>query len=231
MAEPYFLFNNVDSRTKGVRVISYPPILRANLRATTVSIPGRAGELTQLEGTDIYEPYTRAMSIAVPATSLQAALNWMRGSGTLVLGNESGYKYNVRLDAQLQVDKHYPGMFSGSLQIRTEPFKRSTASASNIEVTSSGTTVNNPGNVPAKPRITLTGTGAATVTIGGKTLSFASLTTGTIVDLQNQWIIVSGSLVAGAASGEFGAFPVGNSTVTFTGGITKVTIPQDWLYV
>ena len=231
MAEPYFVFNGVDSRTKGVRVISYPPILRANLRATTVTLPGRAGELTQLEGTDIYEPYTRAMSIAVPATSLQTALNWMRGSGTLVLGNESGYQYNVRLDAQLQMDKHYPGMFSGSLQIRTEPFKRSTASASNIEVTSSGTTVNNPGNVPAKPRITLTGSGASTVTIGGKTLTFASLTTGTIVDLQNQWIIVSGSPVAGAASGEFGSFPVGNSAVTFTGGITKVTIPPDWLYV
>lgn len=231
MAEPYFLFNGVDSRTKGVRVITYPPILRANLRATTVTLPGRAGELTQLEGTDIYEPYTRAMSIAVPATSLQTALNWMRGSGTLVLGNESGYQYNVRLDAQLQMDKHYPGMFSGSLQIRTEPFKRSTASASNIEVTSSGTTVNNPGNVPAKPRITLTGSGASTVTIGGKTLTFASLTTGTIVDLQNQWIIVSGSPVAGAASGEFGSFPVGNSAVTFTGGITKVTIPPDWLYV
>lgn len=231
MAEPYFLFNNVDSRTKGVRVISYPPILRANLRATTVSIPGRAGELTQLEGTDIYEPYTRAMSIAVPATSLQTALNWLRGSGTFVAGNESGYKYNVRLDAQLQVDKHYPGMFSGPLQIRTEPFKRSTTAASDIEVTSSGTTVSNPGNVPAKPRITLTGSGAATVTIGGKTLTFTSLTTGTVVDLQNQWILVSGSPVAGAASGEFGSFPVGNSSVTFTGGITKVAIPQDWLYV
>ena len=231
MAEPYFVFNGVDSRTKNVRVITYPPILRANLRATTVTLPGRAGELTQIEGMDIYEPYTRAMSIAVDATHLQTALNWLRGSGTLVLGNEPGYVYNVRLDAQLQVDKHYPGMFSGNLQIRTEPFKRSATAASDIQVTSSGTTVSNPGNVPAKPRITLTGSGAATVTIGGKTLTFSSLTTGTVVDLKNQWILVSGSPVCGAASGEFGSFPAGNSTVSFTGGITKVTIPQDWLYV
>ena len=231
MAEPYFIYNGVDSRTKGVRVISYPPILRANLRATTVTLPGRPGELTQIEGVDIYEPYTRAMSIAVDALHLQAALNWMRGSGTLILGNESGYKYNVRLDAQLQVDKQYKGMFSGNLQIRTEPFKRSTTAASDIQVTSSGTTVNNPGNVPAKPRITITGSGACTLTIGGKTLTFASLTTGTVVDLQNQWILVSGTPVCGAASGEFGAFPTGNSTVSWTGSITKVTIPQDWLYV
>lgn len=231
MAEPYFVFNGVDSRAKGVRVISYPPILRANLRATTVTLPGRPGELTQIEGVDIYEPYTRAMSIAVDITHLQAALNWLRGSGTLVLGNESGYVYNVRLDAQLQVDKQYKGMFSGSLQIRTEPFKRLTTAASDIQVTTSGTTVNNPGDVPAKPRITLTGSGAATLTIGGKTLTFTSLASGSIVDLQNQWILVSGSPVCGAASGEFGSLPAGNSTVSFTGGITKVTIPQDWLYV
>lgn len=230
MAEPYFIFNGVDSRTKGVRVVSYPPILRANLRATTVTLPGRPGELTQIEGVDIYEPYTRAMTIASAGADMQTALNWLRGSGAMILGNEPDYVYSVRLDAQLQMDKQYTNMWSGSLQMRTEPFKRASAASSAIEVTTSGTTVNNPGNVPARPKITLTGSGSATLTIGGKTLTFTGLTSGTVVDLQNQWILVSGSPVAGIASGEFGAFPAGNSTVTFT-GLTKVTIPQDWLYV
>lgn len=230
MAEPYFVFNGVDSRTMGVRVVSYPPILRANLRATTVTLPGRPGELTQIEGVDIYEPYTRAMTIASAGADMQTALNWLRGSGTMILGNEPDYAYSVRLDAQLQMDKQYTNMWSGSLQMRTEPFKRASAASSAIEVTTSGATVNNPGNVPARPKITLTGSGSATLTIGGKTLTFTGLTSGTVVDLQNQWIIVSGSPVAGIASGEFGAFPAGNSMVTFT-GLTKVTIPQDWLYV
>lgn len=230
MAEPYFVFNNVDSRTMGVRVVSYPPILRANLRATTVTLPGRPGELTQIEGVDIYEPYTRAMTIASAGADMQTALNWLRGSGTMILGNEPDYVYSVRLDAQLQMDKQYTNMWSGSLQMRTEPFKRASAASSAIEVTTSGTTVNNPGNVPARPKITLTGSGSATLTIGGKTLTFTGLTSGTVVDLQNQWILVSGSPTAGIASGEFGAFPAGNSTVTFT-GLTKVTIPQEWLYV
>ena len=213
-----------------MRVVSYPPILRANLRATTVTLPGRPGELTQIEGVDIYEPYTRAMTIASAGADMQTALNWLRGSGTMILGNEPDYAYSVRLDAQLQMDKQYTNMWSGSLQMRTEPFKRASAASSTIEVTTSGTTVNNPGNVPARPKITLTGSGSATLTIGGKTLTFTGLTSGTVVDLQNQWILVSGSPVAGIASGEFGAFPAGNSTVTFT-GLTKVTIPQDWLYV
>lgn len=230
MAEPYFVFNNVDSRTMGVRVVSYPPILRANLRATTVTLPGRPGELTQIEGVDIYEPYTRAMTIASAGADMQTALNWLRGSGTMILGNEPDYAYSVRLDAQLQMDKQYTNMWSGSLQMRTEPFKRASTASSAIEVTTSGTTVNNPGNVPARPKITLTGSGSATLTIGGKTLTFTGLTSGTVVDLQNQWILVSGTPTAGVASGEFGAFPAGNSTVTFT-GLTKVTIPQDWLYV
>lgn len=230
MAEPYFIFNGVDSRTMGVRVVSYPPILRANLRATTVTLPGRPGELTQIEGVDIYEPYTRAMTIASAGADMQTALNWLRGSGTMILGNEPDYVYSVRLDAQLQMDKQYTNMWSGSLQMRTEPFKRASAASSAIEVTTSGTTVNNPGNVPARPKITLTGSGSATLTIGGKTLTFTGLTSGTVVDLQNQWILVSGTPTAGIASGEFGAFPAGNSAVTFT-GLTKVTIPQDWLYV
>lgn len=230
MAEPYFVFNGVDSRTMGVRVVSYPPILRANLRATTVTLPGRPGELTQIEGVDIYEPYTRAMTIASAGADMQTALNWLRGSGTMILGNEPDYVYSVRLDAQLQMDKQYTNMWSGSLQMRTEPFKRASAASSAMEVTASGTTVNNPGNVQARPKITLTGSGSATLTIGGKTLTFTGLTSGTVVDLQNQWILVSGTPTAGIASGEFGAFPAGNSTVTFT-GLTKVTIPQDWLYV
>ena len=185
MAEPYFVFNGVDSRTMGVRVVSYPPILRANLRATTVTLPGRPGELTQIEGVDIYEPYTRAMTIASAGADMQTALNWLRGSGTMILGNEPDYVYSVRLDAQLQMDKQYTNMWSGSLQMRTEPFKRASAASSAIEVTASGTTVNNPGNVPARPKITLTGSGSATLTIGGKTLTFTGLTSGTACGQQH----------------------------------------------
>jgi phage-related protein len=170
------------------------------------------------------------MTIASAGADMQTALNWLRGSGTMILGNEPDYAYSVRLDAQLQMDKQYTNMWSGSLQMRTEPFKRASAASSAIEVTTSGTTVNNPGNVPARPKITLTGSGSTSLTIGGKTLTFTGLTSGTVVDLQNQWILVSGTPTAGIVSGEFGAFPAGNSTVTFT-GLTKVTIPQEWLYV
>ena len=232
MAEPYFVFKGIDSRAMGVRVISYPPIVRANMRTTAIAIPGRAGELTQTEGDDIYEPYTRAMGVAnAPGAQLQPVMDWLRGSGTMILGNETDFVYDVRVDAQLQMDKHFRDCWSGSLQLRCKPFKRTAQSAADLSITSSGTDILNPGDVAARPQITLTGSGAATITIGGKTLTFTNLITGTVIDLENQWIIVSGTPVCGAVSGEFGSIPTGHSEILFTGGITAITVPQDWLYV
>ena len=38
---PYFIYNGIDSREMGVIITSMPPVIRAEKRVDTITIPGR----------------------------------------------------------------------------------------------------------------------------------------------------------------------------------------------
>lgn len=229
----YFIFNGVDSRAMGVHVIKYPPIIRPAERLKYVTIPGRAGDLTQSEGENIFDAYTRAMEVSnARGFSLDAVRKWLRGRGTMIIGNEPQYAYQVDLGAQCQYDKIIRGIWGGPLQMRTQPFKTLAAPEGPIAVSASGASIYNPGDAAAKPLITITGTGDAALTVGGKTLQLFGLQTGWAVDYDLQWILdANGDPMWNAAAGEFGALPAGESTISWTGGITSLSVLPRWCYL
>lgn len=51
----WFEWNGTKCTEYGMHVLSQPTITRATERGNTVSIPGRSGSLTMLEGNDIYD--------------------------------------------------------------------------------------------------------------------------------------------------------------------------------
>lgn len=231
----YFVWKGVDSRAMGVHVISYPPIMRAPERLSYVAIPGRSGDLTLAEGDQVYDAYTRTMEVSnMRGADINMARAWLSGSGPLILGNEPGYIYTVDMQAQLQMDRILRGVWGGPLQMHTQPFKQKTVEPPPIEITSTATMIFNPGSVPAVPTVRLYAgsTAAATVTLGGKTLSFASMPELLVIDLDTQWIFDGyGARVTNIASGEFGKIPPGRSIVNFSGSITKVEIIPRWRYL
>ena len=229
----YFVFNGVDSRTMGVHVIKYPPIMRPAERIKYVSIPGRAGDMRQAEGVAVYDAYNRGMEISnARGFSIDRAAAWLRGAGEMIVGNEPDFRYQVDLGAQCQFSKVIRGFWGGTLQMHTQPFKTPRQPAPAKTLTESGQKVYNPGDVETRPAITLTGSGDSTLTVGGKTLSIDGISTGWTVDLDLKWILdVLGVPQWDVASGEFGALPPGESAVIWTGGITSVTIRARWLYL
>ena len=54
MADRYFIWNGVNSSTKHIIMNDRAPIIRPEERVNHVTIPGRMGELTQVEGEDIF---------------------------------------------------------------------------------------------------------------------------------------------------------------------------------
>ena len=62
--QSYFVWNNIDSRTMGLISKAHAPIVRPEERVQHVAIPGRSGDLTELEGNDIYNSYIQTVSFS-----------------------------------------------------------------------------------------------------------------------------------------------------------------------
>lgn len=235
MPQGYFIFNGADSRAMHVHVISYPPIMRPAERIQYVTIPGRSGDLSRTEGDYIYDAYNRGMEISnAPGFDLAAVRRWLRGRGTLIVGNEPNYAYTVDLGAQCQFDKVIRGVWGGKLQMHTQPEKAAVPVESDITITANGTSITNPGDVPSKPLITINGNGNISLTVGGNTLLLYGVENGWQIDGALGWIMDgNGAPMYNVAQGDLEKIklPVGASQIRWTGSVTGLTITPRWRYV
>ena len=229
----WFKWNGTRSDAMGVILNAAPQIIKPEERVEHVTIPGRAGDLTVTEGDDIYQSYIQTVGIAVQyASQVPAVEAWLRGDGQLILSSQPGRQQTARVIGAVELQKHSRGLdwWEGDVQFYCSPIK-SDPDETTIEVTSSGTTITNPGNMTAFPLITITGSGAITISCGGKVLSIPECVSGWTVDSENEWILSGNTPQERACSGEFPTFAPGESTLAFTGSITKLTITPRWRYI
>ena len=177
----WFIWNGVDSRTMGVVVTKYPAIVYPAERVETVSVPGRSGFLTRTQGSHVYDGYLKTVGIGnLRNADPQAIAAWLRGSGQLVLGSEPNFVYQARVIKEASADRLMPDVYSGSIGFMVQPEKGRYPSEGPKTWTapdpgSGEATVFpslwNPGDVPAKPRITVSavsqGTGVGPIIVLG----------------------------------------------------------------
>ena len=146
--------------------------------------------------------------------------------------SQPGLQQSARIINAVTFEKHSRNVdtWHADVQFYCDPIK-SDPNEEDIEVTSSGTTLTNPGTLPAFPLMEITGSGAVSITIDGKQLIIPDLTTGWVADCGNKWILGNNTPQFNAWTGEFPAIPTGTSTITFTGSITKIKITPRWRYL
>ena len=233
MAIYSFIWNGASSRVMGIRLQAMPEIIRPEERVNHVTIPGRSGELTITEGEDIYNSYIQTIPMAVfTPEAVKDAERWLRGSGWVTFCSEPELKQKARVINAVTFKKHGRNSeyWDGDVQFYCDPIKY-LITEEEIEVTSSGTTVANPGDMVAFPKIAITGSGLITVSAGGKTLTIPNCVSGWVIDSENEWITQNGIPQVNACSGNFPVFNTGNNTVTFTGNVTKLTITPGWRFL
>lgn len=217
----------------GVIVSSYPPIIRPAERAIQQTVPGRAGTLIITEGQDIYDSYIRSFVIGLRMDAdVQRVNAWLRGSGVAVFGNEPNFRYFGRILSAIQWEKVGSWRLkSGGVQMMVQPYKGKSPKEPDFTVSSSGQTVFNPGDVPAHPVITVTGSGDMDLAIGDTSMSLTDAPTGLKIDCGAGIILTSsGTLWDGAWSGEFLQFKPGNNTVTMPSGVSLGVEPR-WRWI
>lgn len=229
----YFIWNGTDSRTKHIRVNNRVPIVRPEERVEHITIPGRAGELTQVEGEYIFNSYIQTVNLEVlGAAYVPAAEVWLAGAGEVTFDTQATLKQKARIINAVTFEKVSRNLdiWKAEVQFYCEPFKNLT-DEEDIEVTESGETLTNPGTLPALPEIQIEGSGAVSVSINGVTLIIPDLTSGWTADCANKWICQNGVPQFGAWQGSFPEIPVGESTLLYTGSVTAITITPHWRYL
>ena len=224
MGQSFFIWNGADCRNKGVTVAAPAQIVRGEERVSHVTIPGRAGELTLTEGDDIYQSYIQTMTIQVKGGyRVREILNWLKGSGYITFSGEPDRRQKARVIGAVSLNRHSRNgdYWTGEAQFYCEPLKELLSPAV-TEITSSGSSVMNAGDVRSKPKITATASGTSmTITANGKTLTITGLTSAVqyIIDCEAGMVTNAAGTenLTANSSGNFPELAPGANEVTGSG--------------
>jgi len=223
----YFIWKGDDCRAHGVQLATPIPIIRPEERVTHVEIPGRSGDLTQLQGEDIYNPYIQTATIEVPgAYNVRKIANWLKGSGFVTFHGEPDRKQPARVIGAITLNKHSKNSdwWVGECQFYCQPLKQ--LLTENVQtITASGSHVLNSGDVKAKPLWTVTASGTTVVLAsGGKTITVTGLAANDVIQIDSEIMEVLNSdrseTLTANSSGGFPILAEGDNTVTGSGWST-----------
>ena len=224
MGQSFFIWKNIDCRAMGIRLSAPAPIIRPEERVEHITIPGRSGDLTLLEGADIYNSYIQTVTIMAHGSARMGEIYaWLRGSDYVTFSGEPDKKQAARVIGAITLNRHAYNLdwWTGEVQFYCQPLKE-LRNDSNVTITSSGSTVMNRGDVVSKPLFKVTVSGAPLeIAAGGKGFTLTGASIGSTVYIDSESMeAYTGNRTAMLTSGMTGDFPVlnpGNNTVTGRG--------------
>ena len=232
MPQSFFIWNGVDCRAKGIIMQGPAAIIRPEERVNHVEIPGRAGDLTETEGENIYNSYIQTVPISVRGGSyrVREIFQWLRGAGEVTFSGEPDRKQDARVIGAITLNRHSRNRdnWEGEVQFYCQPLKKR-LSAHEIAVTS-GDVVRNDGDVESRPRwrvktkanlgssetVTLTVAGGNTITLTGAESAKWYMIDAESMTVTNWNLQETQSNYTSLSSGDFPTLAVGANTVTFT---------------
>lgn len=224
MPQSYFIWNNIDCRSMGIIMRGPAPIIRPEERVQHVEIPGRSGDLTELEGENIYNSYIQTVSFSVRGGyRVREVYKWLRGSGFVTFSGEPDRKQAARIIGAVTLNKVSRNLdnWAGECQFYCQPLKQ-LLTDSPVQITSSGSAVQNTGDVESRPRIKATASGSSMViTAGGNSLAIIGLTSGQDYYIDSEIMEVYNSnrsaLLTKDSLGDFPTLQPGSNTITGSG--------------
>lgn len=246
----WFEWNGVKCTEYGMHVLKQPSFIRASERTNSVTIPGRAGSLTLLEGEDIYDdidmvctciiddPYKTVGDTKI--NQIEKICGWLRGYGKVKFAFDTDGYYEARVTNQISFEKIVAGNPHRSFQVQFQckPFKRLDSGDTILTATESPFALSNKGNVPSKPILKVYGTSEGTIMCGNDTMIINNFSDASYIVLECEakkaYTGAVGSttdplkLLGTRVTGDWLKIPTGNPRLTFTGGITKIEITPRW---
>lgn len=229
----YLIFRGVSTvDIPNVYISKMPSHKRAAMRYTEYYVKGRDGALHIDEGLANYEITATLVLVDGDASARQAVNAWASGSGKLITSDDLSkcYKAAVRKEVRWTRVLGNRGFYdTAQISWDCDPYVYE-ADETPIVLTASGS-IKNPGTAPAIPLLVLEGSGNCSVTMGGTTFSISGVSSGVPVtlDCENGYAFAaSGAMMM---TGNFPEIPVGTSTVTLNGNVSRLTITPHWRWI
>lgn len=227
-------FNGVRSTALGVFVEKYPPRPVPKRKHEKFSVPGRSGDVIAYEDawenvTQEYEIYLSAEKPGLPLVAARAA-RWLFSSGYRQLADEydrDTFRLAMFLGpVDLENTLNAFGRARIEFDCKPQRFLKSGYTARSM---AKEQILRNPTGYTAKPLITVYGGGSGTLTIGGRTLTI-TVTNGMTLDCEEEEAYYSPGLLNlnTAVTGNYPRLGAGDSAVSWTGGITGISLAPRW---
>jgi predicted phage tail component-like protein len=232
-----FIFGGKDSyKDFGIYMEKRPNLPSPKRRVSYIDVPGRDSSLRHDEGT--YEDMALSVECSFKGdiySKISSIKSWLLGAGEtdLVFSYQPDRKYiaqvvnSIDFEVVLRITSHFVIVFN------CQPFQYA-AENTPVNITQNATLVN-PGTVSAFPTVKVNGTGAGSVTVNGKIVSFSSIDQHVILnsEIQETYKDVGTELINKNAT-KTGDYPVllqGENVISFSGEITSLEVTPNWRWL
>lgn len=226
-----FTYNGVSSASFGLIVEHRPPHTVAKKVIESISIPGRSGAL--LFDTGAYNNTTVTYQCVYKGNVRGTAVNladWLYQSDYCELSDDyeplyyrkAIYASPLAVNDILNVAGRVNISFDCKPQRYLKTGKNALTPAKNSSITNNYR--------DSLPVITVTGSGNGTVTIGNTTITITGQSGALVIDSERQTAEIGSNNANNiiSLSNGFPVLPNGSTTVTWTGGVTKITVVPNW---
>lgn len=239
----WFSFNRQRSDSFGLHVERVPSQNRPARKYDRYNVPGRNGDIFVMQ--DAWENVEQTYEVWGGNGSINNAtsVGYDLSGWLFSRNNDSGTGYEKLFDSY--DPEHFRwAVFTGPFDFesvltrrgRTEvtfscdPRKFLTASAENpVLIGNFPYSITNPTRYTSKPHFTIYGSGAATLSCSGKTITISDIVDGMFLDCENMRAYDEyGANLNTLISGEFPIIEPGEQSITKTGGITGVDLVPMW---
>ena len=218
-------------------VASTPHIIRPQRKVTVTPIAGSNREYVDMQ--DAWENYDQPYSLFLGDGSEDcvqglfdavAAVLYKTGYQELTDDFEPDIYRLAYYVGGFDAENRYTRLGKFDITFRCRPERYLLSGKHPVDITS-GEQITNPTAFNAKPLIYIEGSGSGTLTVAGTVMSFTGITDYLYIDCDKMDVYRQPTENRNSLmTGEFPVLPAGNSTITFTGGITAVKItPRFWV--
>lgn len=237
LTECWFSFNGVRCDAMGLRLMEMPKRKKAQATGQRLTAAGRDGDLW--DGENAWKAYDITVKCETDDTCDESAVRgWLDGAGDLIFSDAQGLAYEAMVTDVVDFAPKNALFDTQNVTIpfHVQPLRHAVPEADALSV-ANGEIITNPGTAPALPRLTVTGSGDFSITIGLQTLFFQGVTDGVIVDSDlGDALTLDGALLANdKISGELFRLQPGENIVSWLvedgGSVTGVTIEPRWRWL
>lgn len=232
------VWDGISSNARRVIVERTPNRVIPRRKFEVVSVPGRNGDLTFLQNAwenydQPYEVYLSAEDVKLPRIAHGAAM-WLAGPvgyARLMDDYDPDVYRLARFDGPFDIESVLNRFGRGTISFNCKP-QSFLLSGENLITPINGMKLVNPTGFTALPLITITGSGAGSLQVGGYVLTVlaaagADYTIMLDAETQNAYFGTA-NLNQFVACDEFPKLDRGESQISWSGGISGVTIVPRW---